>query len=156
MSEIFLKNSCRSFQNGKKEVPLQVVYNYFQGPDFSGWRPCTRTHGYGRQMSHVSFFPITPCKLSSMMATFNILSLCIVTILFTPFLTRAANYKQGDKVEKSSKAFILYSNDNLKQSAHLQVPLYVNKVGPYFNPQETYHYYSLPVCRPDKVSLKYI
>ena len=28
--------------------------------------------------------------------------------------------------------------------------LYVNKVGPYFNPHETYHYYQLPVCRPDK------
>ena len=26
-----------------------------------------------------------------------------------------------------------------------------NKVGPYFNPHETYHYYQLPVCRPDKV-----
>jgi len=33
----------------------------------------------------------------------------------------------------------------------LQVPVYVNKVGPYFNPHETYHYYQLPVCRPDKV-----
>lgn len=32
-----------------------------------------------------------------------------------------------------------------------RVPVYVNKVGPYFNPHETYHYYSLPVCRPDKV-----
>lgn len=31
------------------------------------------------------------------------------------------------------------------------VPLYVNKVGPYFNPQETYHFYSLPLCRPEKV-----
>eukprot|EP00794_Sanderia_malayensis_P011974 gene11974-13211_t len=31
------------------------------------------------------------------------------------------------------------------------VPFYVNKVGPYYNPQETYHYYSLPVCRPEKV-----
>lgn len=31
------------------------------------------------------------------------------------------------------------------------VPVYVNKVGPYFNPHETYHYYSLPVCRPGKV-----
>jgi len=31
------------------------------------------------------------------------------------------------------------------------VMLYVNKVGPYFNPQETYHYYQLPVCRPDKI-----
>lgn len=33
------------------------------------------------------------------------------------------------------------------------VTLYVNKVGPYHNPQETYHYYTLPVCRPEKVSL---
>ncbi|XP_077990163.1 transmembrane 9 superfamily member 1-like [Glandiceps talaboti] len=32
-----------------------------------------------------------------------------------------------------------------------KVILYVNKVGPYFNPHETYHYYQLPVCRPEKV-----
>ncbi|XP_064480299.1 transmembrane 9 superfamily member 1-like [Ornithodoros turicata] len=32
-----------------------------------------------------------------------------------------------------------------------KVVLYVNKVGPYFNPHETYHYYQLPVCRPDKI-----
>ncbi|XP_069796855.1 transmembrane 9 superfamily member 1 isoform X4 [Narcine bancroftii] len=32
-----------------------------------------------------------------------------------------------------------------------EVPLYVNKVGPYHNPQETYHYYRLPVCRPARV-----
>ena len=31
------------------------------------------------------------------------------------------------------------------------VPVFVNKVGPYFNPHETYHYYSLPVCRPDEI-----
>jgi transmembrane 9 superfamily protein 1 len=31
------------------------------------------------------------------------------------------------------------------------VIVYVNKVGPYWNPHETYHYFSLPVCRPDKV-----
>ncbi|XP_027931954.1 transmembrane 9 superfamily member 1 [Vigna unguiculata] len=29
-----------------------------------------------------------------------------------------------------------------------QVMLWVNKVGPYNNPQETYNYYSLPFCRP--------
>lgn len=29
--------------------------------------------------------------------------------------------------------------------------MYVNKVGPYSNPHETYHYYSLPVCHPEKV-----
>jgi len=31
------------------------------------------------------------------------------------------------------------------------VTVFVNKVGPYYNPHETYHYYSLPLCRPDKV-----
>ncbi|CAF4387063.1 unnamed protein product, partial [Adineta steineri] len=34
------------------------------------------------------------------------------------------------------------------------VIVYVNKVGPYSNPQETYHYYSLPVCRPSKIVSK--
>ena len=29
-----------------------------------------------------------------------------------------------------------------------QVKLWVNKVGPYNNPQETYNYYSLPFCHP--------
>lgn len=31
------------------------------------------------------------------------------------------------------------------------VKVYVNKVGPYANPHETYHYYQLPVCRPQQV-----
>ena len=35
-----------------------------------------------------------------------------------------------------------------------KVEVFVNKVGPYFNPHETYHYYSLPVCRPDKIQHK--
>ena len=34
------------------------------------------------------------------------------------------------------------------------VLIYVNKVGPYYNPQETYHYYTLPVCTPDKIEHK--
>ncbi|XP_069368884.1 transmembrane 9 superfamily member 1 [Paralichthys olivaceus] len=34
------------------------------------------------------------------------------------------------------------------------VTIFVNKVGPYHNPQETYHYYTLPVCRPEKVHHK--
>eukprot|EP00043_Microstomoeca_roanoka_P007486 m.71973 g.71973 ORF g.71973 m.71973 type:complete len:595 (-) comp13844_c0_seq1:43-1827(-) len=32
-----------------------------------------------------------------------------------------------------------------------KVATFVNKVGPYFNTHETYHYYSLPVCRPEKI-----
>ena len=31
------------------------------------------------------------------------------------------------------------------------VPLFVNKVGPYANPSESYEFYSLPLCRPKKV-----
>ncbi|KAG1714191.1 Transmembrane 9 superfamily member 1 [Nymphon striatum] len=31
------------------------------------------------------------------------------------------------------------------------VVMYVNKVGPYSNPHETYHYYELPICRPEKI-----
>ncbi|XP_032827128.1 transmembrane 9 superfamily member 1 isoform X3 [Petromyzon marinus] len=34
------------------------------------------------------------------------------------------------------------------------VTLYVNKVGPYHNPHETYHYYTLPVCRPEHIEHK--
>ncbi|RRT57945.1 hypothetical protein B296_00010557 [Ensete ventricosum] len=30
------------------------------------------------------------------------------------------------------------------------VNLWVNKVGPYNNPQETYNYYSLPFCHPSE------
>ncbi|XP_061614302.1 transmembrane 9 superfamily member 1 [Phyllopteryx taeniolatus] len=53
-------------------------------------------------------------------------------VLVLCFLTAAAlGYKQGDNVT-----------------------VYVNKVGPYHNPQETYHFYTLPVCRPDKVHHK--
>lgn len=35
-----------------------------------------------------------------------------------------------------------------------KVEVYVNKVGPFFNPHETYHYYKLPVCRPEKIQHK--
>ena len=37
-----------------------------------------------------------------------------------------------------------------KYQADEQVTLWVNKVGPYNNPQETYNYYSLPFCRPSQ------
>ncbi|XP_016442168.2 transmembrane 9 superfamily member 3-like isoform X1 [Nicotiana tabacum] len=35
-----------------------------------------------------------------------------------------------------------------------KVPLYANKVGPFFNPSETYSYYDLPFCRPDNLEKK--
>ena len=37
---------------------------------------------------------------------------------------------------------------SLQYQADDSVTLWVNKVGPYNNPQETYNYYSLPFCHP--------
>ena len=36
----------------------------------------------------------------------------------------------------------------LQYQADDPVTLWVNKVGPYNNPQETYNYYTLPFCHP--------
>jgi len=39
-----------------------------------------------------------------------------------------------------------------------EVPFFVNKIGPYQNPSETYEFYSLPFCRPlaDKIQHKHL
>lgn len=37
---------------------------------------------------------------------------------------------------------------NFQYQSDEPVTLWVNKVGPYNNPQETYNYYSLPFCHP--------
>ncbi|XAR56331.1 hypothetical protein NMG60_11036774 [Bertholletia excelsa] len=42
----------------------------------------------------------------------------------------------------------LASESDHKYQQDNPVTLWVNKVGPYNNPQETYNYYSLPFCRP--------
>lgn len=38
----------------------------------------------------------------------------------------------------------------MQYGADEAVKLWVNKVGPYNNPQETYNYYSLPFCKPSE------
>ncbi|KNA04045.1 hypothetical protein SOVF_203280 [Spinacia oleracea] len=43
---------------------------------------------------------------------------------------------------------VLASESDHKYEAEEHVTLWVNKVGPYNNPQETYNYFSLPFCRP--------
>ncbi|EAL68823.1 TM9 protein B [Dictyostelium discoideum AX4] len=35
-----------------------------------------------------------------------------------------------------------------------EVPFYVNNVGPYSNPTETYEFYTLPFCKPSSISYK--
>lgn len=61
-------------------------------------------------------------------------------------------------MEECNEAEILASEepaniDNLLNLFHQyalgdSVTLWVNKVGPYNNPQETYNYYTLPFCKP--------
>ncbi|RXM90780.1 Transmembrane 9 superfamily member 1 [Acipenser ruthenus] len=58
-------------------------------------------------------------------------ALLLLSLLLLLLPASGGSYKQGDPVT-----------------------LYVNKVGPYHNPQETYHYYTLPVCRPREVRHK--
>jgi hypothetical protein len=36
-----------------------------------------------------------------------------------------------------------------------EVPFYVNKIGPYSNPSETYEFYSLPFCQPPQIQHKH-
>lgn len=43
------------------------------------------------------------------------------------------------------------NSESLKYHNGDHVEIYVNKVGPYWNPQETYHFYTLAICRPDKI-----
>nr|XP_028560736.1 LOW QUALITY PROTEIN: transmembrane 9 superfamily member 1 [Podarcis muralis] len=54
--------------------------------------------------------------------------------------------------------FLLSLLSTASSETHYQrgdpVMLYVNKVGPYHNPQETYHYYQLPVCSPENIRHK--
>lgn len=51
----------------------------------------------------------------------------------------------------ASVLICLAAGEPLKYSSGSKVEIYVNKVGPYWNPHETYHYYSLPVCRPERI-----
>ncbi|KAJ8768156.1 hypothetical protein K2173_021096 [Erythroxylum novogranatense] len=44
---------------------------------------------------------------------------------------------------------VLASESDHKYHPDDEVTLWVNKVGPYNNPQETYNYYSLPFCHPN-------
>ena len=75
----------------------------------------------------------------------------LVTCLLAAALQSCVNgdgthYKEGEKVRCADD-----DDDDDDDRVFVQITVYVNKVGPYFNPQETYHYYSLPVCRPNKV-----
>jgi transmembrane 9 superfamily protein 3 len=44
---------------------------------------------------------------------------------------------------------ILGDDINHRYSANEAVAVWVNSVGPYHNPQETYPYYQLPFCKPE-------
>lgn len=47
--------------------------------------------------------------------------------------------------------WLCVAGESLKYKEGDHVEIYVNKVGPYWNSHETYHFYSLPICRPTKI-----
>ncbi|CAD6344136.1 unnamed protein product [Miscanthus lutarioriparius] len=57
--------------------------------------------------------------------------------------TAAAPAAPGEEEEEEREASKIYKTEE-------PVKLWVNKVGPYNNPQETYNYYSLPFCQPSE------
>lgn len=65
------------------------------------------------------------------MGVLRSIALLCMWLVVPPLIAADNRYKQGDSVM-----------------------LYVNKVGPYHNPQETYHYYQLPVCAPSQIRHK--
>jgi hypothetical protein len=44
---------------------------------------------------------------------------------------------------------VVCKKKNHKFTEGAEVPFYVNNIGPYSNPTETYEYYSLPFCAPE-------
>uniref|UniRef100_A0A8D0CJ43 Transmembrane 9 superfamily member n=1 Tax=Scleropages formosus TaxID=113540 RepID=A0A8D0CJ43_SCLFO len=65
-----------------------------------------------------------------------------------------SGYRAGSAVVVLLLTLLMHTEGVKKYKTGDQVILYVNKVGPYHNPQETYHYYTLPVCRPKEVRHK--
>ncbi|KAN0036562.1 hypothetical protein ACTFIV_001862 [Dictyostelium citrinum] len=65
----------------------------------------------------------------------QILSICLICIILSSIVS----------VESSNKHHFK-END--------EVPFYVNNVGPYSNPTETYEFYTLPFCKPSSISYK--
>lgn len=43
-----------------------------------------------------------------------------------------------------------------RYSVEDEVPFFVNKIGPYQNPSETYEFYSLPFCKPANIQHKHL
>ena len=77
--------------------------------------------------------------------TIYYLFICLLGVL------NADEKKYSDKDNVRNSFFPIFHKSMIFILYLLKVIVYVNKVGPYSNPQETYHYYSLPVCRPSKV-----
>ena len=51
---------------------------------------------------------------------------------------------------RTQKVLIPFNASYMQYKTEEPVKLWVNKVGPYNNPQETYNYYSLPFCQPSE------
>ncbi|XP_023552302.1 transmembrane 9 superfamily member 1-like [Cucurbita pepo subsp. pepo] len=79
--------------------------------------------------------PPNSVRVSPVIAMSSTVRSTCVAIFFASFLI-------------TSLSTVLASESDHKYQPDESVTLWVNKVGPYNNPQETYNYYSLPFCHP--------
>jgi transmembrane 9 superfamily protein 3 len=76
----------------------------------------------------------------------------ILTILEGKAIIRI--YMLGAIVLLAALALARSDDNNHIYAANEVVSLWVNTVGPYHNPQETYSYYDLPFCKPQDLEIK--
>lgn len=72
----------------------------------------------------------------------------LLTFVVMQFVYRKERELFLSVLKLSSVFFQLIFFNLMQYKEGEQVILWVNKVGPYNNPQETYNYYSLPFCHP--------
>eukprot|EP00271_Cylindrocystis_brebissonii_P004202 TRINITY_DN157_c0_g2_i2.p1 TRINITY_DN157_c0_g2~~TRINITY_DN157_c0_g2_i2.p1 ORF type:complete len:611 (-),score=90.12 TRINITY_DN157_c0_g2_i2:1534-3366(-) len=75
---------------------------------------------------------------------------CVLTIVSLTCLLVSSDASRDPLF--GQRRLLSYSDHKYKERD--EVPLYANKVGPFHNPSETYQYYDLPFCQPDKMMHK--
>lgn len=114
----------------------------------------TRAMQLQRQSSSMTKRLILLSFMTTLIAVF--LSPSVVTLVSCqPILSNVNNLFQNSNtksnvINETSRRHLTLFGGPRTYNVDDPVPLFVNKIGPYNNPSETYQYYDLPVCHPDE------
>ena len=79
----------------------------------------------------------TPITTSTSTTHYLVRSLLLLTLLLTTIASLVSADEKTHRYEVGEKVIV-----------------WANHVGPHYNPQETYGYYTLPFCKPEKLHYK--